>query len=264
MPPALSGAARHLGKGAKRAAVRARLTEPLPLVVLLALAAGLLVFFNLVEEVGEGDTHAADRAILLALRAAGAPSDPLGPPWFEEFARDVTGLGSVGVLAFVVLASCGYLRLIGKRSAALFVLVAVGGGMAASFLIKRGFERPRPDLVSHAVETFTSSFPSSHAMMSAVAYLTLGVLLARFQRRRALKAYVLGLAVVLTLAIGASRIYLGVHWPSDVAGGWIAGSAWALGCWYAALVLQDRGRVERNPPGDADAALQPGGASENR
>ena len=81
-------------------------------------------------------------------------------------------------------------------------------------------------------------------MLAAVVYLTLGALLARVQPRRWLKAYVLGLAVVLTILIGLSRVYLGVHWPTDVLAGWTAGAAWGLMVWCVALWLQQRGQIE--------------------
>ena len=116
----------------------------------------------------------------------------------------------------------------GKRGAAFLVVVAVVGGMLLSTGLKLGFERPRPDLVPHGARVYTASFPSGHAMLSAVTYLTLGALLARVQERRRVKAFFIGLAVVLTLLVGVSRVYLGVHWPSDVLAGWCVGAAWAV------------------------------------
>src|SRR5690606_34414750 len=117
---------------------------------------------------------------------------------------------------------------------AFLVFVAVGGGQVLSSLLKLGIDRPRPDLVSHLMHVQTLSFPSGHAMMSAVTYLTLGALLAGMAPRMAIRAYVLSLAVLVTLLVGVSRIYLGVHWPSDVLAGWCAGFAWAMLCWLVA------------------------------
>jgi undecaprenyl-diphosphatase len=116
--------------------------------------------------------------------------------------------------------------------------------MLLSTVLKMGFERPRPDLVPHATRVYTASFPSGHAMLSAVTYLTLGALLARVQPNRRLKAYLIGLALCITLLVGASRVYLGVHWPSDVLAGWCGGAAWAALCWFIALQLQRQGQVE--------------------
>ncbi len=128
----------------------------------------------------------------------------------------------------------GYLALDGKRRMALLVCGSVATGAIASGLLKYFFARPRPQLVPHADIVSTSSFPSGHSMMSALTYLVLGALLARSQERKILKAYFLLLATLLTLLIGTSRVYLGVHWPSDVLAGWAAGAVWAMLSWLAA------------------------------
>jgi undecaprenyl-diphosphatase len=220
---------------------------------LMLAAASLVLFAQLTDEVLEGGTHAFDETVLLALRSAADPSDPLGPAWLESLVRDITALGSVGVLTLLSLAAVGFLVLQGKRHLAVLVVAAVGGGMLVSTLTKLGFDRPRPDLVPHGTRVFTTSFPSGHAMMAAVTYLTLGALLARSQPRLRLKLYLIGLAATLTVLVGLSRIYLGVHWPTDVLAGWTLGAAWALGCWAIALWLQARGRVEVDEPTGASA-----------
>jgi undecaprenyl-diphosphatase len=236
---------------AVRLALRFRLNELGPLLSLGALSLFAWAFAELAEEVGEGDTTAFDRALLLALRNAQDLSDPVGPSWLEESARDITGLGGYAVLAMVTVAAVVYLVMAQKRGAALLVIAAVVGGMFISAGLKLGFERPRPDLVPHAARVYTASFPSGHAMLSAVTYLTLGALLARMQKRRRIKAFLLGMAVFLTLLVGASRVYLGVHWPSDVLAGWCIGAAWAALCWFVALQLQRRGTVETETDGGA-------------
>jgi undecaprenyl-diphosphatase len=215
-------------------------------------AASLVLFGQLTDEVLEGETHAFDEAVLLALRSPGNPSDPLGPPWLESMVRDITALGSLGVLTVVSLAAVGFLVLQGKRHLAVLVVIAVGGGMLVSTLTKLGFDRPRPDLVPPATRVYTASFPSGHAMMAAVTYLTLGALLARAQPHLRLKLYLIGIAAALTVLVGLSRIYLGVHWPTDVLAGWTLGAAWALGCWAIALRLQAHGQIEGDRPGPAD------------
>ena len=217
----------------------------LGLAVALSLAAAAAwAFVALAEEVVEGGTHAFDTAVLLALRAPGDPADPLGPPWVEELARDLTALGGTGVLTFVTLAAAGFLWLRSRRATAFYLLAAVGSGVALSNTAKALFDRPRPDLVPHGSAVYTASFPSGHSMMAAVTWLTLAVLVATTFTERRLKLYVVALAVLVTIAVGLSRVYLGVHWPTDVLAGWAAGGAWALACAALARVLSRRGALE--------------------
>jgi undecaprenyl-diphosphatase len=212
--------------------------------LVLVAAVIMLAFFQLADEVVEGDTHAFDSAVLLSLRNHADLADPVGPAWLEWAARDITSLGGYPVVILTTLSAIGFLLIIGKRHAALLVLASIGGGMLLSSGLKNLFERPRPDLVPHVVQVYTLSFPSGHAMLSAATYLTLGALLARVQPKRVVRLYLLGVAILLTLLIGASRVYLGVHWPTDVLAGWSAGAAWAMLCWTIALWLQRRGKVE--------------------
>jgi undecaprenyl-diphosphatase len=245
-PVARQGAVRPILGHAARLWLRLRLNEIGPLLSLAAFSLFAWIFVVIAGEVIEGDTESFDRAILLSLRNPANLADPIGPSWVEETARDFTGLGGHPILALVTFGVAVYLWMVGKRRTALFVVAAIGGGMLLSAVLKIGFERPRPALVPHEVRVYTASFPSGHAMLSATTYLTLGALLARANARRRVKAFVLGFAVVLTLMIGLSRIYLGVHWPSDVLAGWCGGAAWAALCWFVALQLQRKGQVE--PP----------------
>ena len=146
----------------------------------------------------EGELELIDTRILMLFRNPADPADPLGPPWVEEAMRDLTALGSMIVLTIITLAAAIHLALAGKRHAALFLVVAVGGGVLLSFGAKAGFERARPDLVAHGARVFTTSFPSGHSMMAAVAYLTMGTLLARVQPQRRLKIWLIGLAVLIS------------------------------------------------------------------
>ena len=203
------------------------------LVPMLLATASAWSFIEVAEEVAEGETRAVDEQIILAFRTSDI-SDPVGPAWFEEAVRDLTALGSTLVLAIAVLAVVGFLLLVRDWRAAIFTFAASGSGLLVSHLLKEAFGRPRPDLVPHEVTVFTSSFPSGHAMMSAVVYLTLASLVARLMQRRRLKLYAMSVAAVLTALIGLSRVYLGVHWPSDVLAGWMAGASWALACWLIA------------------------------
>jgi undecaprenyl-diphosphatase len=235
--------ARSLASGAR--AARPLVKRELGLLVALAVAAGALwLFVELAGEIREGTALAFDRELLLAMRTPGDLSDPIGPGWFEEMARDFTALGSMGVLALVAIAVVGYLLISRLQAAALLVTVSVGGGTLFSTLLKHGFDRTRPDLVPHSMDVYTASFPSGHSMLSAVTYLTLAALLMRLQPHRRTRVYVVVTAVVLTLLVGASRVYLGVHWPSDVLAGWAVGASWAIVCWAAILWLQRRGQVD--------------------
>jgi undecaprenyl-diphosphatase len=240
MQPVFPGWARRHFPAAE--AVVAREFFTLALVLLVATA--IWGFIELADEVIEGETRAMDRAILLALRNPHDLSDPLGPKWLEELFRDFTALGGVGVLVFISLGVAGYLVLQRKYRALLLLFVAVAGGMLLSSALKAGFARPRPDLVPHGAYVYTASFPSGHALMATATYLTLGALLARILPDRRTRLFLLAMAIVLSLLVGISRVYLGVHWPSDVAAGWMAGSAWALLWWLVARWLQRRRVVE--------------------
>jgi len=214
-----------------RAAVDA-LSHPLSraaLIAFLAPALLLYAFFEIADEMGDGDTHGMDRAVLEALRTPGDPHDPAGPRWLDDAVRDLTSLGSTSVLTLVTLLATGYLLVNKRVGMALAVAAGVAGGSILSTLLKTIFERPRPEFIAEGVAIDSWSFPSGHAMLSAVTYLTVGALMTRAEPRRAVKRYILGAAIALTLLIGASRVYLGVHYPTDVLAGWCVGAAWALG-----------------------------------
>ena len=217
------------------------------LVVLVAAgvaAAAAWAFLVAADAVTEGDFGHTDRRILLALREPGDPADPVGPRWVEEAARDVTALGGYAVLTMLVAAVAGYQLMTGRRHAAALVVASAVGGTLLSTALKDLYDRPRPDLVPHLAPVSTPSFPSGHAMLSAAVYLTLGALLARLAEGWWVRVYCAAVAVLLTLLVGASRVYLGVHYPTDVAAGWAAGLAWAVACWLVARRLQRRGAVE--------------------
>lgn len=201
-------------------------------------------FVELADAVVDGEVHAFDERVLLMFRNPADLADPLGPGWFEEVMRDVTALGGNAILGFVTLGVAGYLLMVRKRGTALLLILAAIGGMVLSHLLKLGFDRPRPDLVPHITEVYTQSFPSGHAMLSAVVYLTIGAVLSRTRSEAGIKVYVLVMAVLVTVSVGISRIYLGVHWPSDVLAGWAIGAGWAFVWWMAMLWMQARGGIE--------------------
>ena len=211
----------------------ARLTayEPLTLITLASVAGGLFVLQRLTSEVLEGETFRFDEAILLALRQQGDLAVPIGPAWLTHAVDDITSLGGVTVLTLLTGLITVYLLLDRRWQIALFVFSSVLTGWLASTLLKILVARPRPDVVPHLVEVSDLSFPSGHAMVSAVTYLTLGALVARTQRYRSTRIFVMGAGVFLAVIVGLSRVYLGVHYPTDVFAGWCAGALWALGCW---------------------------------
>lgn len=214
------------------------------IIALAAAAFAVWLFVELADDVVEGETHGFDETVLLAFREDADRADPIGPTWVEEMARDMTGLGGFTVLTLLTVAVTGYFLLQRKWHLAIYVAAAVATGTIASNLMKAGFDRPRPDLVAHGQHVYTASFPSGHSMLSAVVFLTLGALLAGAQAERAMRIYVMTLAVLLAFVVGVSRVYLGVHWPTDVLGGWAAGAGWALVCWAISRQLRSRGQIE--------------------
>jgi undecaprenyl-diphosphatase len=217
-------------------------------ITLLALA--LLIgavwgFVELADEVLEGETRALEEKLLLAMRNAEDLSDPLGPLWLEEMGRDFTALGGVGVLTLLTLSSLGFLLLRRQFHACLYIGVAVGGAILISSLLKTGFDRPRPDLVAYGSYVYTSSFPSGHSMMASAVYFTLAALLASLELSGRVRAYLLAIAALFSFLVGISRVYLGVHWPTDVLAGWTAGIAWALLCWLVGQQLQRQRLIEK-------------------
>ncbi len=225
------------------------------LVALAIIVGGTWAFIKIADEVVEGDTGALDEWLLKALRKPDNLAEPLGPVWMQEMGRDATALGGLGWLIFFTLVIAGYLWLDGKHRLVLFLLAATGSGVAVSQTLKNFFDRPRPAVVPHLSHVMTSSFPSGHSLLSAVVYLTLGVLVAAAVPHTRLKIYVLFVAVLMTLIVGASRIYLGVHYPTDVLAGWLAGLVWALVCWLVARQLQRKGKIERE--GETTPAKSP-------
>lgn len=217
---------------------RSRLFHGGLLIWFLILSILLFVFVKMASEVLEGDTMAFDRFAMAALRNSENPSLPLGPGWLQSAMLDVTAIGGVAVLTLITVIVVGFLAVSRKGKLALFVVTAVSTGALVSTLLKSLFDRPRPNLVSHLIDVNTTSFPSGHAMNSAVVYLTLAALLARTRMDNATRIYILSMAIALALTIGFSRVYLGVHWPSDVIAGWAVGAFWAALCSVGMQVLQ--------------------------
>jgi len=204
----------------------------------------LLVFLKLASEVSEGETLAFDRQIVLAFRSAADPSRPKGPQWMESVLLDLTALGGPTVITLVVLSVIGFLVLQTRYWTAFFIFVTAASGELVSYALKSVFVRTRPSVVPHLREAFSSSFPSGHAMQSAIVYLTLGAILMRIADRRLTKIYCFGMALLVTFLVGVSRVYLGVHYPTDVIAGWIVGLFWASLCWLVAQHYEVRAGIK--------------------
>lgn len=205
-------------------------------------------FVGIADEVSDASTSSVDERILLALRDGQDLADPLGPAWVAEMVRDLTALGSWVVVGLIVASVVVYLLLQRRPRSALFLLVAVIGGVVLGQLLKSAFGRPRPDIVPHMAHVLSESFPSGHSTIAAVVYPTLGAMLSRVVARVRVRVYLLVLGILLALVVGFTRVYMGVHYPTDVLAGWTVGFAWALGCWLAVTFLQRRRQVEPAPP----------------
>ncbi|MES2988232.1 MAG: phosphatase PAP2 family protein [Pseudomonadota bacterium] len=218
--------------GAERPASR---RIPWPIVAASALAALLLLILWLGHELTQGDGASIDRFIMLAMRVPGHPDVPAGPAWLPSAMRDITALGSATILAFVVAAAAIFLALHQQMRSMALVLIATILGSVTVTIIKGIISRSRPDLIDRLMVEVSHSFPSGHAANSAIVYLTLATLLFPVMPDRRLRAFVLGVALLLTFLIGISRVYLGVHWPSDVVAGWVFGGGWAMLWWWIEL-----------------------------
>ena len=193
-----------------------------------AAALALLLLFGLLVD---RYPFAFDRALVLSLRTPGALARPVGPGWLLPFMRDVTALGDGNLLTLAVVATAGLML---ARRLWWTALLVAGSTITGSLIVswaKAHVARGRPDLVPHLTEVHNLSFPSGHAANSAIVYLTLAALGTRAVKERAVRNYLVACAVLLVGLIGVSRVYLGVHWPSDVLAGWSFGTLWALGWW---------------------------------
>ncbi|MGH7944300.1 MAG: phosphatase PAP2 family protein [Opitutaceae bacterium] len=209
--------------------------------VTFVLAVG--VFLELADDAPEGDYLPIESKIMQGLRDAG---QPLGPAGTAAVIRDITAMGSAVVLIIMTLLVLGYLCMSGRLRVAALIAVATAGGQALNLILKHAFARERPDAALHLVEVTSTSFPSGHSMASSIFYLTIGALLARTAKRRREKSYFVGSAMLITFLIGVSRVYLGVHYPTDVLAGWSAGAAWAMVCWFFADWLGRRGKLRED------------------
>lgn len=215
------------------------------LVALVLIVGGGWIFVEIADEVMENDTRTFDEQVLKLMRRPDDLNVTIGPPWLHEAGRDITALGGVAVLSIVTITGAVFLLAIRKYHAMWLLIGSAVGALILSSLLKGIIQRERPDVVSHHSHVQTYSFPSGHSMLSAAIYLTLGVLLARFVKGWRIKAYLVGVALILAFLVGVSRVFVGVHYPTDVLAGWTAGGVWAIFCWTVANYLQQRGAVEK-------------------
>ena len=225
--------------------------EQHPLLSLVIGAALAFGFIKLAGEITEGETQAFDVAFLKALRVPGDLGTPIGPAWLLSSMRDLTALGGVTVLTLVSFLAIAFLLTRGRVKQALYTALATGGGALMGRLLKSLFARERPEVVPHLVEVHSLSFPSGHSMNSAIVYLTLAVMISRSFEDRKPRIFVIGVAALLVMTIGFTRLYLGVHYPTDVLGGWTVGAAWALAMGLIATRLQEERKIEQ--PGEDPA-----------
>jgi len=209
-----------------------------------ALCGSLFLFAELTDLVLEGDLHESEQQWMRALRQPEDAAQPIGPRWLKPVCLDLSALGGVAVLSLMTALVGGYLLLEKRVHALGFLLAAAFGGTVLNQVLKKWIGRERPDIIPHLAEVSNASFPSGHSMLSSIIYLTLGVMLARSVPSRRLKVYFIATALLLTGVIGLTRVYLGVHYPTDVLGGWAAGTAYAVFCALLAHWLERRGRVE--------------------
>ncbi len=212
-----------------------------PLAALMLAVVGLLGFVALAEEVRGGETGKFDDPVFGVIARF---YTRLGPFW-QEVGRDLTALGGTTVITLMVSFTALFLLLRRQWRSTAFLVVAVLGGLIISLLLKHFFDRARPDLFEHHSNTMTPGFPSGHSANSAVAYLAVAILLTKLVESVRMKAYILGVGLLIPLLVGLSRIALAVHWPTDVLAGWLIGLAWGLFVYAAATYLQQHGKLEQ-------------------
>jgi undecaprenyl-diphosphatase len=193
---------------------------------LVCAAACWLGFFGVVLAVHSGHAEALDSTGLLFWR--GDTLRPLGSARLLEAVRDVTALGGV-LLRNLFAAGCAIaLLFMGLRREAALLTLTVAAGWLVNSLVKGLVGRDRPDIVPHLMEAGGHSFPSGHSFNSAVVYISAALAFAAMADRSTVKATLVAAAMALSLAIAWSRVWLGVHWPTDVIAGWLGGAGWAF------------------------------------
>ncbi|HLI64778.1 MAG TPA: phosphatase PAP2 family protein [Caulobacteraceae bacterium] len=223
-----------------------RTFEARALIAALLVAGGLWALLSLGGEVSEGETDAFDRKIMLALRTAGHPHEAVGPAWLGEALRDVTALGGTTFAVLATALAATGLAFHGLRRRAVLLICVVAGAQACDELLKALYRRDRPDFALAGAYTYAQSFPSGHSTASAALWLTLAMIASSFEAQLGRKLFWFAAALLVIAGVGASRVYLGVHWPTDVLAGWMLGACCALLGWLAWRRL--RGGEPAGPP----------------
>lgn len=185
--------------------------------------AGTYAFARFASHVRSGRTQAFDDAVLRWIGDHRSPT-------LEPIMLEITFLGTASVVMAIVVVSALFLWLTRHRYSAVLLLIATSGGIVLNGLLKMGFSRPRPQLFDWGMHVVSSSFPSGHAMSAAVVYGTVAYLAARLQKRHLHRVLTMVVAAILIVIIAITRLYLGVHYPSDVFAGIIIGLSWAAFC----------------------------------
>lgn len=197
----------------------------------IVMVVGIGVFLTLVTQLQSASIQSLDEAVIRSLRNISVPAEASHPGWFDELARDFTALGGYAVLTTITVLVTTFLHLERRPARAHFVAITVVFGYSFSMLLKAVIDRPRPDIVPWLSHVHLSSFPSGHSMMSAVVYLSLGLMLSDLTSRRLVKVFVVIAPLAISAMVGLSRVYMGVHYPTDVIAGWWIGISWSLACW---------------------------------
>jgi undecaprenyl-diphosphatase len=204
----------------------------------VAAALGLLAFAWIAARVRVGATQAFDEAVLRYLGAHRIP-------WLAAAMLEITFLGTGTVVGMIATVAALFLALTRHGTAAWLMLWATLGGLVLNTLLKNVFDRPRPSVFTWGTHALTTSFPSGHAMSAAAVYGTAALLATRLTRRRGVRASVIAAATVVIVLIAFSRLYLGVHYPTDVLAGLVVGGAWAAFCAAALKALVESRRRAR-------------------
>jgi|ERR1035438_65863 undecaprenyl-diphosphatase len=222
------------------------------LVAVLAIVVGTVGFILVAGFVSRGSTDHFDMQILKSFRYSDNLARPIGPEWLFEVMRDITSLGGSTIVSLITFFVIGYFILQKKYSMLFLVLAAVIGGAVIDLELKELFSRVRPQIIPNLIPEKSFGFPSGHSMMSTIIYLSLASLIARLQVRWRDKIYIISVAIFLSFMIGISRIYLGVHYPTDVLGGWSLGLVWAALCWFVAWYISETKTKEMTEKSEID------------